>query len=363
MEIKPLVRKMDQQGFMEKELISQLFSTGLMGIEVPAQYGGADSTFFSSIIAIEEIAKVDPSIAILVDIQNTLIVTLIKQLGNEEQKSRWLPALAQDTVGSFCLSEVASGSDAFSLKTVAKPDGDDYVISGSKLWISNSVEAGLFLVMANAAPEKGYKGITTFIIPAGTKGISLGKKEDKLGLRASSTCAVHFDEVRVPKTAILGELGQGYKYAIAMLNEGRIGIAAQMLGLAQGCFDFAVNYTRERKQFGQRVWDFQAIQHQIAYLATQMEALRVFVYNTARLKEATSGGAIVKEAAMCKYLSANLAAEVTSKSIEWMGGVGFTKDYPVEKFYRDVKIGTIYEGTNNIQLNTIAKCLDRELSS
>ncbi|KAF6775756.1 hypothetical protein AHF37_05169 [Paragonimus kellicotti] len=357
-EIAPLVSKMDRQGFMERSLIDSLFKAGLMGIEVPVKFGGSELNFVSSVVAIEEVAKVDPSVSILVDIQNTLIVSLLKRYGTPDQQECWLPRLNTEIIGSFCLSEASSGSDAFAMQTIAKRDGADFIISGSKMWISNSKEAGLFLVMANANPSAGYKGITTFIVPRDTPGLSIGKNERKLGLRASSTCQVNLDDVRVPKTAVLGEVGLGYRYAIEMLNEGRTGIAAQMLGLAEGCFTHAVHYVRERKQFGSRVWDFQAIQHQIAELATQLAAARTFVYNTARRKEA--GLPIQKESAMAKYFASNLACTVTSRSIEWLGGVGFTEDYPVEKYYRDVKIGTIYEGTNNILLNTIAKCLDKE---
>ncbi|KAA3676954.1 short/branched chain acyl-CoA dehydrogenase [Paragonimus westermani] len=298
-EIAPLVSKMDRQGFMEKPLIDSLFKAGLMGIEVPLKFGGSELNFVSSLVAIEEIAKVDPSVSILVDIQNTLIISLLKRFGTPDQQECWLPRLNTDIIGSFCLSEASSGSDAFAMQTVAKHDGTDFIISGSKMWISNSKEAGLFLIMANANPSAGYKGITTFIVPRDTPGLSIGKNEKKLGLRASSTCQVNLDNVRVPKAAVLGELGLGYRYAIEMLNEGRTGIAAQMLGLAEGCFTHAVHYVRERKQFGCRVWDFQAIQHQIAELATQLAAARTFVYNTARRKEA--GLSIQKESAMAKH--------------------------------------------------------------
>ncbi|KAG5445839.1 Short/branched chain specific acyl-CoA dehydrogenase, mitochondrial [Clonorchis sinensis] len=356
--IAPVVSKMDRQGYMEQELITSLFEAGLMGIEAPAAFGGSELNFVSSVIAIEEIARVDPSVAILVDIQNTLIITLLLRLGTEEQRNQWLPRLTTDTIGSFCLSEAESGSDAFAMRMSATRDGTDFILNGSKMWISNSMEAGLFLVMANANPSAGYKGITTFLVSRDSPGLTIGKKERKLGLRASSTCQVHFDHVRVPETAVLGEVGLGYRYAIEMLNEGRIGIAAQMLGLAEGCFEHAVKYIRERKQFGSRIWDFQAIQHQVADFATQLGAARAFVYSTARKKEANMP--IQKEAAMVKYLTANLAGAVASRSVEWLGGVGFTEDYPVEKYYRDAKIGTIYEGTNNIQLNTIAKCIDKE---
>ncbi|CAL8077491.1 unnamed protein product [Orchesella dallaii] len=356
--IGPVVKKMDVEGKTDPEVIEELFKNGLMGVEIPADFGGSESTFGSSIVVIEELAKVDPGISVMVDIQNTLINTLIMKLGTDEQKKKYLPMLATNTVGSFCLSEPQSGSDAFSLKTRAVKDGNDYIINGSKIWISSADVSGIFLVMANADPSKGYKGITCFIVEKGMAGFSVGKKEDKLGIRSSTTCAVHFDNVRVPASNILGEYGKGYKYAIEMLNEGRIGIGAQMVGLAQGCFEATVPYTLERRQFGQRIFDFQAMSHQIARVATQIECARLLTYNACRLKEAKLP--FVKQAAMAKYYSAEAATETTSKCVEWMGGVGFTKDYPVEKYYRDCKIGTIYEGTTNIQLNTIAKHLEKE---
>ncbi|KAM9325280.1 short/branched chain specific acyl-CoA dehydrogenase, mitochondrial [Gastrophryne carolinensis] len=329
-----------------------------MGVEVDPKYGGTGASFFSSILVIEELAKVDPSISVMCDIQNTLINSLFEKLGTEEQKNTYLTRLCKDMVGSFCLSEAGSGSDAFSLKTTAQKHKDYYVLNGSKMWISNSMEAGVFLVMANAEPSAGYRGITCFIIPRDTEGFYIGKKEDKLGLRASSTCGLTFDNVKVPESSILGKLGQGYKYAIEMLNEGRIGIAAQMLGLAQGCFDQTIPYTKQRVQFGKRIFDFQGMQHQIAHVASQLEAARLLTYNAARLKEA--GKPFKKEACMAKYFSSEAAVMTTSKCMDWMGGVGFTKDYPIEKYYRDVKIGTIYEGTSNIQLSTIAKFIDQE---
>ncbi|XP_056089752.1 short/branched chain specific acyl-CoA dehydrogenase, mitochondrial isoform X3 [Rhinichthys klamathensis goyatoka] len=350
-----------------------------MGIEIGPEFGGTGSSFFSSVLVIEELAKVDPSVSVLCDIQNTLINTLLMNLGSEEQKQRYLPRLASDTVGSFCLSESESGSDAFSLKTKAEKHNDYYIINGSKMWISNAEHAGVFLVMANAEPAAGYRGITCFLVDRDTDGLHIGRKENKLGLRASSTCPLTFDNMKVHQKNVLGKVGHGYKYAIGMLNEGRIGIAAQvcecvcvcvcvcrshgshvfqMLGLAQGCFDHAVPYTRQRVQFGKRVFDFQGLQHQIAHVATQLEAARLLTYNAARLKEA--GRPFIKEACMAKYFSAEVAALTTSKCIEWMGGVGFTKDYPVEKYYRDCKIGSIYEGTTNIQLSTMAKIIDKE---
>uniref|UniRef100_UPI00398F2C0E short/branched chain specific acyl-CoA dehydrogenase, mitochondrial n=1 Tax=Pristiophorus japonicus TaxID=55135 RepID=UPI00398F2C0E len=355
--IAPLVRKMDEQSHMDESVIAGLFEQGLMGIEIEEQYGGPESTFFSSILVIEELAKVDPSVAVLCDIQNTLINTLLRKCGTEEQKRKYLPRLAKDMVGSFCLSEVDSGSDAFSLKTCAVKHKDYYIINGSKMWISNADFAGIFLVMANANPSAGYRGITCFIVDKDTEGLQVGKKEDKLGIRASSTCSVNFDNVTVPESNILGQLGHGYKYAIGMLNEGRIGIAAQMLGLAQGCFDNTIPYLKQRVQFGKRIYDFQGMQHQISQIATQLEAARLLTYNAARLKEA--GRPFIKEACMAKYYTSEVAALTSAKCIEWMGGVGFTKDYPIEKYYRDCKIGSIYEGTSNIQLNTIAKLIDQ----
>ncbi|KAJ8365560.1 hypothetical protein SKAU_G00143910 [Synaphobranchus kaupii] len=356
--IAPFVSKMDENSSMDQEVINDLFEQGLMGIEIDPEYGGTGSTFFSSILVIEELAKVDPSVAVLCDIQNTLINTLVTNLGTEAQKQQYLSRLSTDMVGSFCLSEAESGSDAFSLKTRAEKHKDYFVINGSKMWISNAEHAGVFLVMANVDPSAGYRGITCFIVDRDTEGLQIGKKENKLGLRASSTCPLNFDNVKVPEKNILGKAGQGYKYAIGMLNEGRIGIAAQMLGLAQGCFDHAVPYTRQRVQFGKRIFDFQGMQHQIAHVATQLEAARLLTYNAARLREAKRP--FIKEACMAKYFAAEVATLTTSKCIEWMGGVGFTKDYPIEKYYRDCKIGTIYEGTTNIQLSTMAKFIDQE---
>ncbi|KAM5141082.1 short/branched chain specific acyl-CoA dehydrogenase, mitochondrial [Mantella aurantiaca] len=356
--IAPLVKTMDANSKMDDSVIEGLFDLGLMGVEVDPKYGGTGASFFSSILVIEELAKVDPSVSIICDIQNTLINALFMRLGTEEQKDTYLPRLCKDMVGSFCLSEAGSGSDAFSLKTAAQKHKDYYVINGSKMWISNSEQAGVFLVMANADASAGYRGITCFIVPRDTEGLHIGKKEDKLGLRASSTCSLSFDNVKVPESSILGQLGQGYKYAIGMLNEGRIGIAAQMLGLAQGCFDQTIPYTKQRVQFGKRIFDFQSMQHQISHVATQLEAARLLTYNAARLREA--GRPFKKEACMAKYFSSEVAAMTTSKCLEWMGGVGFTKDYPIEKYYRDVKIGTIYEGTSNIQLSTIAKFINEE---
>uniref|UniRef100_A0A674PQA9 Short/branched chain specific acyl-CoA dehydrogenase, mitochondrial n=1 Tax=Takifugu rubripes TaxID=31033 RepID=A0A674PQA9_TAKRU len=355
--IAPFVSKMDEESYMDTDVIKSLFEQGLMGIEIDPEYGGTGTTFFSSILVIEELAKVDPSVAVLCDIQNTLINTLFAKLGTPAQKEQYLSRLSTDMIGSFCLSEAEAGSDAFSLKTRAEKHKDYYVINGSKMWISNAEHAGVFLVMANVDPS-GYKGITCFIVDRDTEGLEICKKENKLGLRASSTCPLNFDNVMVPEKNILGQVGHGYKYAIGMLNEGRIGIAAQMLGLAQGCFDNTVPYTRQRIQFGKRIFDFQGMQHQIAHVATQIEAARLLTYNSARLKEA--GRPFIKEACMAKYFAAEVATLTTSKCIEWMGGVGFTKDYPIEKYYRDCKIGTIYEGTSNVQLSTMAKIIDKE---
>uniref|UniRef100_K7FLN0 Short/branched chain specific acyl-CoA dehydrogenase, mitochondrial n=2 Tax=Pelodiscus sinensis TaxID=13735 RepID=K7FLN0_PELSI len=351
--IAPLVKTMDANAKMDESVQQGLFEQGLMGIELGPEYGGTGSSFFSVIVVVEELAKVDPAVALLCELQNTITNKMFTTYGTEEQKRTYLPRLTKDLIGSFCLSEAGSGSDAFSLKTRADKKGDYYIINGSKMWISFAELAGVFFVMANVNPSLGYKGITCFIV-----GLQVGKQEAKLGIRASSTCPVIFENVKVPETNILGQLGQGYKYAIELLNVGRIGIAAQMLGLAQGCFDHTVPYTKERVQFGKSIFDFQGMQHQIAQVATQLEAARLLTYNAARLVEA--GKPFVKESSMAKYYAAEVAALTTSKCIEWMGGVGFTKDYPIEKYYRDCKIGAIYEGTSNIQLSTIAKCIAQE---
>lgn len=356
--IKPLVKEMDRTGKMDKGVIQGCFDNGFMGPEVPEEYGGIGASFFSVVQIVEEISKVDPAVATLVDVHNTLVVSLMIDHANEAQKKQYLNRLNSDWVASFCLTEPEAGSDAFALKTTAKKDGDDYIINGGKMWISNSEDSSLFLVFANADPSKGYKGITCFIVEKGTEGLSIGKPEDKLGIRCSSTCPVNFDNVRVHKSAILGEFGKGYKYAIEILDAGRIGIGAQMVGLAQGCLDNTIPYLQDRKQFGQRLIDFQGMQHQIADVATDIEAARLMIYNATRLKE--TGQPYIKEACMAKLYAANVATKTTSKCVEWMGGVGFTKEFPIEKYYRDCKIGTIYEGTNNIHLNTIAKLIDRE---
>eukprot|EP00933_Yihiella_yeosuensis_P070993 TRINITY_DN79161_c0_g1_i1.p1 TRINITY_DN79161_c0_g1~~TRINITY_DN79161_c0_g1_i1.p1 ORF type:complete len:450 (+),score=114.94 TRINITY_DN79161_c0_g1_i1:73-1422(+) len=349
----PRTLEMDQKGFMPPEIVEALFEQGLMGIEIPSEYGGVGLGFTASCLAVEEIAKVDPAIAVLMDIQNTLLVTSFNRYGTPEQKEKYLTRMAENTVVSFALSEPSSGSDAFALKTKATKDGDDWILEGGKIWISNSIEASLFVVFANADPSKGYKGITAFIVEKDNPGLTIGKKEDKLGIRASSTCEIILENCRIPGDAVLGEVGKGYKMAIDLLNEGRIGIAAQMVGLAQGSFDYAMNYMVARKQFGQSIADFQGMQFQYARAQMEIEAARLLVYNAARLKE--NGKPFIKEAAMAKLKASEVAQSVSSQAIDWLGGVGFTKEFLAEKYYRDSKIGTIYEGTSNIQLATIAK--------
>lgn len=340
--VSPLVRKMDDEHKMDPNLVRQLFENGLMGIEVPEEFGGSGSNFLSTILCVEELAKVDASVAALMDIHSTLVVSLVKKVASPEQKAKYLPKLATEYPGSFALSEPNAGSDAFSLKTVAKKDGKHYVINGTKCWISNSDLSGMFLIMANADPSKGYKGITTFIVDRDTEGFTVGKMEKKLGIRASGTCTLHLDNVRVPEENILGQFGHGYKYAAGFLNEGRIGIAAQMIGIAQGTMDATIPYLLERKQFGQEIYNFQGMQHQVADMATKIEAARLMTYNAARLVE--QGKPFMKEAAMAKYFAGEIAQQATIRCVDWMGGVGFTQDFPQEKFYRDVKIGAIYEG-------------------
>uniref|UniRef100_A0A8D1THF1 Short/branched chain specific acyl-CoA dehydrogenase, mitochondrial n=1 Tax=Sus scrofa TaxID=9823 RepID=A0A8D1THF1_PIG len=357
-QIAPLVSKMDENSKMEKSVIEGLFQQGLMGIETEPKYGGTGASFFSSVLVIEELAKVDASVALVCDLQNTVINDLIGRFGTEAQKATYLTKLATEQLGSFCLSEPSAGSDSFSLKTRADKDGDYYVINGSKMWITSAEDAGLFLVMANVDPALGYKGITCFLVDRDTEGLRVGKPENKLGIRASSTCPVTLENAKVPEANIVGQIGHGYKYAIQSLNKGRIGIAAQMLGLAQGCFDLTIPYLKERVQFGKRIFDFQGLQHQVAHTATQLEAARLLTYNAARLLEA--GRPFIKEASMAKYYASEVAIQTTNKCIEWMGAVGYTKDYPMEKYFRDAKIGTIYEGTSNIQLNTIAKNVSKE---
>jgi butyryl-CoA dehydrogenase/short/branched chain acyl-CoA dehydrogenase len=346
---------MEEASLFDKGLIKEFFELGLMGIEIPEEYGGQGGSFFQCAIAIEELSAVDPSAGVIVDVQNTIVNNAILRWGTDAQKAKYLPKLAGDTVGSYALSEAGSGSDAFALATTATDSGDHYVLNGRKLWISNAAEAGLFVLFANADPSAGYRGITAFIVERGFAGFSVGKKEDKLGLRASSTCELIMDQCQVPKENVLGDMGKGYKVAIETLNEGRIGIGAQLTGLAQGALDHAIKYAKERKQFGRAIADFQAVQLDLARMAVEVEAARLLVYNAARLREA--GLPFVKEAAMAKYYASEIAEKVASKAIEVHGGVGVTKDYPVEKLYRDAKIGRIYEGTSNIQLLTIAKKL------
>ena len=352
-EIRPLVREMDEHAKIPRQLIDQLFGLGIMGIEVPEPFGGAGASFFHSVLAVEALSRVDPSIGVLVDVQNTLVVNALLRWGTDPQQQAHLPRLAASTVGAYALSEAGSGSDAFALTTRAVEAGDDYVLTGRKLWITNGHEAGLFIVFATIDPAAGYRGITAFLVERDTPGFTVGKKEDKLGIRASSTCELLFEECRVPRGNVLSEIGKGYKVAIETLNEGRIGIGAQMLGLAQGALDHAVHYTKERRQFGKAVAEFQGVQFELARAATDLEAARLLVYNAARLRDAKAP--FLKEAAMCKLFSSEVAERVASLAINLYGGYGFVKDYPVEKLYRDAKIGQIYEGTSNLQLQTIAK--------
>lgn len=351
--IGPLVRQMDEEQHFDSGLLPQLFSLGLMGIEIPADLGGSGGTFFEAILAVEEISAVDPSVGVLVDVQNTLCVNALLRWGTEAQKQKYLAKMAADTVAAYALSEAGSGSDAFALQARAEKRGDEYVLNGQKLWITNGKEAGIFLVFATLDPAAGYKGITAFIVEKDFAGFTVGKKEDKLGIRASSTCELILDDCRVPAENVLGEPGKGYKIAIETLNEGRIGIGAQMLGLAQGAWNCAAKYAQERKQFGKPIAEFQAVQFSLAEMATDIEATRLMVYNAARLKDARMD--YVREAAMAKYFSSQVAERVASLAVEIYGGYGFVKDYPVEKYFRDAKIGKIYEGTSNMQLATIGK--------
>lgn len=354
-EIAPRVREMDEAQKLDPAILRQLFSLGLMAIEAPLELGGAGASFFSAVLAVEEISRVDPAVAVVVDVQNTLAVNALLRWGSVEQQQQWLPRLAEKTVCAYALSEAGSGSDAFALTTQARADGNSYVLKGRKLWISSAMEADLFLVFANANPDAGYRGITAFLVERGTFGFTIGHKEDKMGIRASSTCELLFDDCRVPAAHVLGEVGKGYKIAIETLNEGRIGIAAQMVGLAAGAWSLAARYSKERKQFGKPIGEFQAVQFALAEMATQIEAARVLVYNAARMKVA--GVPFVKEAAMAKLFASRVAEEVASQAVEIYGGYGFVRDYPVEKFYRDAKIGSIYEGTSNMQLATIGKLI------
>jgi alkylation response protein AidB-like acyl-CoA dehydrogenase len=351
--VKPHVMEMDRAAKLPRELIDDLFTLGVMGVEIPTVYGGAGANFLMAIVAIEELARVDPSVAVCVDVQNTLVNNALLRWLTPAQQDRFLPRLARDVVGAYALSEPGSGSDAFSMTTQARLEGDTFVLNGRKLWITNGAEAGLYLLFANADPTKGYKGITGFVIERDFPGFAVGKKEDKLGIRASSTCELILDDVQVPRANVVGEVGQGYKVAIETLDEGRIGIGAQMVGLAQGAFEAALAYARERRQFGRVIADFQAIQFQLAEMATEIEAGRLLVYNTARMKE--NGQSFVRQAAMTKYFCSQVGERVASQALEIFGGVGYTKDFPAEKFYRDAKIGKIYEGTSNIQLQTIAR--------
>jgi alkylation response protein AidB-like acyl-CoA dehydrogenase len=354
-EIRPLVREMDEHAKIPPTLVPRLFDLGVMGIEIPETHGGAGATFFHSVLAVEALSRVDPSIGVLVDVQNTLVINALLRWGNEAQKAAFLPKLASGTVGAYALSEAGSGSDAFALASRGAERADGFVLNGRKLWITNASEAGLFIVFANVNPEAGYRGITAFLVERGFKGFTVGKKEDKLGIRASSTCELLLEDCHVPRANVLGDRGKGYKVAIETLNEGRIGIGAQMVGLAQGALDATIHYVKERKQFGKPIADFQGVQFQIARAATEVEAARLMVYNAARLRDA--GQPFLKEAAMCKLFSSEAAEHVSSLAVNLFGGYGFVKDYPVEKFFRDAKIGQIYEGTSNLQLQTIAKAI------
>jgi alkylation response protein AidB-like acyl-CoA dehydrogenase len=352
-QIRPLVREMDEHAKIPRSLIDRLFALGVMGIEIPESYGGSGGGFFHAVLAVEELSRVDPSVGVLVDVQNTLVINALLRWGSDDIKRRYLPRLAAAVVGAYALSEAGSGSDAFALTTRAREDGDAFVLSGRKLWITNGNEADLFIVFATIDPDAGYRGITAFLVERGFQGFAVGKKEDKLGIRASSTCELILEDCRVPRANILGEIGKGYKTAIETLNEGRIGIGAQMIGLAKGALQHAVAYTKERKQFGKAIAEFQAVQHQLARAAVEVEAATLTVYNAARLREA--GRPFQTEAAICKIFASEVAERVASLAVNLFGGNGFVKEYPVEKLYRDAKIGQIYEGTSNLQLQTIAK--------
>ena len=354
-EIRPYVREMDEAGVFRKEILRQLFAMGLMAIEIPEEYGGQGGTFFQAILAVEELSAVDPSAGVIVDVQNTICNNAVLRWADAAQKARYLPRLAENTVASYALSEAGAGSDAFALATRAEDQGGHFLLNGRKLWITNAAEAGLFLLFANANPAAGYKGITAFLVERDFPGFQVGKKEDKLGLRASSTCELILDNCRVPRENVMGEVGRGYKIAIESLNEGRIAIGAQMIGLARAALEHATAYAKQRKQFGKAIAEFQGVQFDLAKMATEIEAARLLVYNAARLRDA--GMPFLAEAAMAKYYSSEVAERAASKAIEIHGGVGVTRDYPVEKLYRDAKIGRIYEGTSNIQLLTIAKKL------
>ena len=357
-EVAPRVPRMEEAGEIDSDLISMLFEMGVMGIEIPEHFGGLGSSLFTATLVVEELSRVDPSVAVLVDVQNTLMNNALLRWGTPEQQSRYLPRLAAGTVGAYALSEAGSGSDAFALALRAVLDGNDWVLNGRKLWITNGGEAGLYIVFGNVQPELRHKGITAFLVERDMPGFAVGKKEDKLGIRASSTTELILDDVRVPAENVLGDVGKGYKVAIETLNEGRIGIGAQMVGLAQGAFDHTLRYVQEREQFGHPVAEFQGVQFQLAQMAMEIEAARLMVYNAARLKD--HGARFVREAAMAKLFASRMAQRVSSRCIDLHGGYGFTREYPVEKLYRDSKIGTIYEGTDNMQLQTIAKDLLRE---
>lgn len=352
-EVQPLVRDMDEHAEIPRSLIDRLFDLGVMGIEIPDQFGGAGARFFHAVLAVEALSSVDPSVGVLVDVQNTLVVNALVRWGTDDLKKRFLPQLAARTVGAYALSEAGSGSDAFALSTRAVESGDEFRLTGRKLWITNAREADLFIVFATVNPDAGYRGITAFIVERNCSGFSVGKKEDKLGIRASSTAELVLEDCRVPRSHVLGDVGRGYKVAIETLNEGRIGIGAQMVGLAQGALNHTVAYTKERKQFGKAIADFQGVQFQLAHAATELEAARLLVYNAARLRD--SGEPFLTPAAMCKLFSADAAEHISSLAVQLFGGYGYVKDYPVEKLYRDAKIGQIYEGTSNLQLQTIAK--------
>jgi alkylation response protein AidB-like acyl-CoA dehydrogenase len=354
-QVRPLVREMDEQARIPRALIDKLFDLGVMGIEIPEALGGSNGRFFHAVLAVEELSRVDPSVGVLVDVQNTLVINALLRWAGPDLKGHVLPRLASQSLGAYALSEAGSGSDAFALQTRAREDGDAWLVTGRKLWITNAAEADLFIVFATIDPEAGYRGITAFVIEKGMPGFTVGKKEDKLGIRASSTCEILLEDCRVPKAGVLGEPGKGYKVAIETLNEGRIGIGAQMVGLAAGALDQAVRYTKERRQFGKPIAEFQGVQFQLARAATDVEAARLLVYNAARLRD--EGRPFLTEAAMCKIFASEVAERVASLAVNLFGGYGFVKDYPVEKLYRDAKIGQIYEGTSNLQLQTIAKQL------
>jgi alkylation response protein AidB-like acyl-CoA dehydrogenase len=354
-DIRPLVRQMDDEAMIPRDLVDRLFALGVMGIEIPDAFGGSGGSFFHSVLAVEALSRVDPSVGVLVDVHNTLVINALLRWASDGQQRRHLPRLSRATVGAYALSEAGSGSDAFALATRATARDTGYVLNGRKLWITNGHEADLFIVFANVNPDAGYRGITAFLVERGASGFTIGKKEDKLGIRASSTCELIFEDCVVGSDCVLGEVGKGYKVAIETLNEGRIGIGAQMIGLAQGALDYTVQYTKERKQFGSSIASFQGVQFQLARAATEIEAARLLVYNAARLRDA--GQPFLQEAAMCKLFASEVAERVTSLAVNLFGGNGFVKDYPVEKLFRDAKIGQIYEGTSNLQLQTIAKSL------